>query len=599
MPVAAHVRFIELLEDVDLAAGELAFAEGDPPDHFLFLTEGRVALETEGLHSIEFSGFAVVGVVDAILERPRQRACRALEASKALRIRSADWFDMLEDNAEIARSAIKTFATQLHSLWQQLAPRLPGRSEPPSSIVASALETYDKILALRQASFLRRAGMQAIASLAAVAETEVLQAKQSLFEVGNSGEDFFVVSSRPDRAFARLRLPFHARRGRRSRRAGGVLQRLAELRRGGERSVDRAAHSATRVLRSSRGAWTTAPRHARVSGHGAGGAASCEQQLVSRADPRPEPVRGRLPRNSRGDAENSGRRAQGGASPEACPRAAPHTQRSFQPAACAGSTMTCSWSAPGTTAWWPRCARRAPACALLVLERASVIGGATRTEYPFARAPELPHSTGAYLLGLMPPELLRELELEIPLLRRDPHYFLPRQQQGYLLFARTWPNSSGNSCSFFSRADFEAHVRLQAELEALREDIAPTWLRQPYSIEETAERYVRPALRHAFVRLCRGSGRRVPGALRLQERLGEGHVRGHGRLLGAVRRLRYAGHGHEFSDPQHVPPAGQRRHLDDRRRRHGHGSPRLGGRAGPERRQHRGRGVGHVRNRRG
>jgi CRP-like cAMP-binding protein len=196
MPAAAHVRFIELLEDLDLAAGDLAFAVGDPPDHFLFLTEGRVALEGEGMQSIEFSGFSVVGVIDAILERPRLRACRALEASKALRIRSADWFDLLEDNAEIARAAIKNFATQLHSLWQELAPRLLlRRSEPPPGIVPSALENYDKILALRQASFLRRAGMQAIATLAAVAETEALAAGQSLFEVGNSGEDFFVVAA--------------------------------------------------------------------------------------------------------------------------------------------------------------------------------------------------------------------------------------------------------------------------------------------------------------------------------------------------------------------------------------------------------------------
>ena len=195
MPVAAHVRFIELLEDLDLAVGELAFAQGDSPDRFLFLTEGRVALEAQGMRSIEFSGFAVVGVVDAVLERPRQRACRALEASKALVIRSADWFDLLEDNAEIARAAIKNFATQLHNLWQQLAPRLPRHSEPPPAIAMSALETYDKILALRQAPFLRRAGMQAIASLAAIAETEVLQAGQLLFEVGNSGEDFFVVAA--------------------------------------------------------------------------------------------------------------------------------------------------------------------------------------------------------------------------------------------------------------------------------------------------------------------------------------------------------------------------------------------------------------------
>ena len=86
MPAAAHVRFIELLEDVDLAAGELAFEQGDPPDRFLFLTEGRVALESRAAcNPSSFPASPWSGVVDAVLERPRQRACRALEASKALR----------------------------------------------------------------------------------------------------------------------------------------------------------------------------------------------------------------------------------------------------------------------------------------------------------------------------------------------------------------------------------------------------------------------------------------------------------------------------------------------------------------------------------
>ncbi|HEX3849863.1 MAG TPA: cyclic nucleotide-binding domain-containing protein [Polyangiaceae bacterium] len=195
MPAAAHVRFIELLEDLELAAGEQAFAQGDAPDHFMFLTEGRVVLEMEGSKSIEFSGFSVIGVVDAVLERPRQRACRALVPSKALVIRSADWFDLLEDNAEVARAAIKNFATQLHELWLRLSDRLPRHSEPPPGIIPSALEPYDRILALRQASFLRRAGMQAIASLAIIAETLFLKQSQSLFETGNDGENFFVVAS--------------------------------------------------------------------------------------------------------------------------------------------------------------------------------------------------------------------------------------------------------------------------------------------------------------------------------------------------------------------------------------------------------------------
>jgi hypothetical protein len=40
-------------------------------------------------------------------------------------------------------------------------------------------------------------------------------------------------------------------------------------------------------------------------------------------------------------------------------------------------------------------------------------------------------------------------------------------------------------------------------MAALREDVAPSWMAEPLSLEDTAERYVRPALRQAFVELCR------------------------------------------------------------------------------------------------
>jgi hypothetical protein len=62
---------------------------------------------------------------------------------------------------------------------------------------------------------------------------------------------------------------------------------------------------------------------------------------------------------------------------------------------------------------------------VLVVEEKDTIGGCTRTEYPFKNAPGVGASTGAYLLGLMPPELVQKLGIEIPTIRRDPHYFLP------------------------------------------------------------------------------------------------------------------------------------------------------------------------------
>ena len=62
---------------------------------------------------------------------------------------------------------------------------------------------------------------------------------------------------------------------------------------------------------------------------------------------------------------------------------------------------------------------------VVVLERDTVLGGAARTEQPFPKVPGLRQSTGSYLLGLMPPELEKLLDLRLPLVRRDPHYFLP------------------------------------------------------------------------------------------------------------------------------------------------------------------------------
>jgi phytoene dehydrogenase-like protein len=141
---------------------------------------------------------------------------------------------------------------------------------------------------------------------------------------------------------------------------------------------------------------------------------------------------------------------------------------------------------------------------VLVVEASDQIGGAARTERPFAKVPALRQSTGAYLLGLMPPELMQLLDLDLPLVRRDPHYFLPTAAgpgSPYLLLGS---DPAANSAQL-SEADRSADDALQAELVALRADIAPAWLTEPLSVEETAERWVRPALREAFVRLCRGS----------------------------------------------------------------------------------------------
>ena len=145
---------------------------------------------------------------------------------------------------------------------------------------------------------------------------------------------------------------------------------------------------------------------------------------------------------------------------------------------------------------------------VVVLEAAEMLGGATRTERPFEKAPGLGQSTGSYLLGLMPPELLRTLDVDIPVLRRDPHYFLPTPGSAgspYLLFGSDRAATRAQMERFFSARDVAADEAMAVEIAALRADLAPAWLQEPAPVEEIADRHIRSPLQSTFIDLVRGS----------------------------------------------------------------------------------------------
>lgn len=140
---------------------------------------------------------------------------------------------------------------------------------------------------------------------------------------------------------------------------------------------------------------------------------------------------------------------------------------------------------------------------VLVLEQKDVIGGATRTDYPFKKAPKLGTSTASYLLGVMPPEILQEMDAKVELIRRDPHYFLPTEDGRYLLFGSDKEAMRQQFFQFFSKEDWRANEALQDEIGKIRDDLAPSWLKKPLSVEETADKYIRPELREVFVSLVK------------------------------------------------------------------------------------------------
>ena len=138
---------------------------------------------------------------------------------------------------------------------------------------------------------------------------------------------------------------------------------------------------------------------------------------------------------------------------------------------------------------------------VIVVEEKSTVGGAAKTEFPFAKAPNLGTSTGAYLLGVMQPELIAKLGAKFKLIRRDPHYFLPTLDKRYLLFGSDQSAMKQQFLAFFSEQDWKANEAMNREIGQIRDDLAPAWLAEPLSVEASAEKFIRPALRRTFLDL--------------------------------------------------------------------------------------------------
>lgn len=143
---------------------------------------------------------------------------------------------------------------------------------------------------------------------------------------------------------------------------------------------------------------------------------------------------------------------------------------------------------------------------VLVIEDKPAVGGMFRTEFPFAKAPRLGAFSGAHRLGFVPQELLTQLAIPLPLAPRDPSMFVPSVEAGRYLLAGAGNEGLVHAAGgVVGERDARALGAMFAELDALVSDLAPAWSAGPMPVEEVGDRYVRPALRDAFVALCRGS----------------------------------------------------------------------------------------------
>ena len=143
---------------------------------------------------------------------------------------------------------------------------------------------------------------------------------------------------------------------------------------------------------------------------------------------------------------------------------------------------------------------------VVVLEDKPAAGGTQRIEFPFVKAPKVASQTGAYVISLVPPELLARLGVNVEVSPRVNQRLLPTEtREKFVMFGSDTARTRAQIESTFSAVDAKAFDAMAKELAEIRSDVSPSWLVEPETIEATAERRVRPALRQHFLDLCQGS----------------------------------------------------------------------------------------------
>jgi phytoene dehydrogenase-like protein len=115
---------------------------------------------------------------------------------------------------------------------------------------------------------------------------------------------------------------------------------------------------------------------------------------------------------------------------------------------------------------------------VVVLERRDVVGGAAITEQPWG--PDFKMTALSYVVSLMPPTILRELELEKHGYKIYPQgpYFAPAPD-GRALSLSEHPRERREQISQFSKRDADAYDRWEAWLGGLAEVLAPLLTETP------------------------------------------------------------------------------------------------------------------------
>jgi CRP-like cAMP-binding protein len=209
-------RMTSVVDEEDVDAGKRLFAQGEQPESIFFIREGRLRLERDGASPWLFEGRTVIGVFDALLDRPHARTAIAETDLHLLKLRVDNWLELLEDSFGLTRAAIGNSVVTVAAVE---ARRWAGQEAPHGEVMARVspvkgpLAFVERLAVLADIPLVRGAGIQVLVELADLMEEVTFEPGETIFERGKPrGEAFLVLQGEAEgsRLDPALRVVFEA-----------------------------------------------------------------------------------------------------------------------------------------------------------------------------------------------------------------------------------------------------------------------------------------------------------------------------------------------------------------------------------------------------
>ncbi len=197
-PPSVAKAIIDYMREELHPPGSVIYRRGEPADFIHYMVRGEIELRAPDKTPWIFEGRSILGALDAFQEQAYSRTAVATGETLLLKVPMEEYFDLMADNFDFAKSMLNVLFGGLDELSRALPATVayPYENRMPAILSPDAtMGLVERVMVLRAARTLQRIRLQVLVRLAQQAEERRFSSGESVWSKGEIPDAFWVVAA--------------------------------------------------------------------------------------------------------------------------------------------------------------------------------------------------------------------------------------------------------------------------------------------------------------------------------------------------------------------------------------------------------------------